>query len=158
MSGLDGLRLDADGHLDMDQFPDDGTDLTGPALDQLRETLHADPVEEPTPEQWDAMFDDVITDGDTGPFALDDVEGLTTDDGVDADQQIDDDVTVETTEADADDLADVTADDLDLDLDTTGYDGGLDLTPDDVVDDAYAPDALDDAPAEVANNDFEDLL
>ncbi|HEX7134940.1 MAG TPA: hypothetical protein VF228_20365 [Iamia sp.] len=152
MSGLDGLRLDADGYLDMDQFPDDGTDLAGPELDQLRETLHADPVEEPTPEQWDAMFDDVVTVDGTGPFALDDVDGLTTDDGFDAggdglpdvDDGLPDDLPVD----DADDL----------DLDPTDYDGGLDLTPDDVVDDAYTPEALDDAPAEVANNDFEDLL
>lgn len=172
MSGLDGLQLDPDGFIDMDQFPDDGTDLAGPDLDQLREALHSDPVDEPTPEEWDAMFDEVVTTDDTGPFALDDVEGLTGDGGAEAfgsSAPESDDVLDADGDGipDADDLPDVDdglPDDLavdavdDLDLDTTDYDGGLDLSADDGVDDVYAPDALDDAPAEVANNDFEDLL
>lgn len=169
---MSGLELDADGYIDMSQFPDDGTDLAGPELDQLREALHSDPVEEPTPEQWDAMFDDAVGPGDTGPFALDDVEGLTGDLGDEADQAsvpdpddvVDDGDLADGDEApddldlapdDIDGLAEVTPDDLDLDL---PVDDGLDLAPDDGLDDAFAPDGLDDVPADIANNDFEDLL
>ena len=171
MSGLDGLQLDADGYLDMDQFPDDGTDLADADLAGLRDALHSDPVEEPTDQQWDAMFDDVVTAGDTGPFALDDVDGLTDDLDLeadssaapDADDVIDDDDLPDVDDG-ADDL-DVPTDDLglddvdadDLDLDIT-VDDGLDLTPDDAVDDAFPADGFDDAPADIANNDFEDLL
>jgi hypothetical protein len=168
MSGLDGLRLDADGYIDMDQFPDDGTDLAGPELDQLREVLHADPVEEPTAEQWDAMFDDVVAGDVTGPFAVDDVEGLTADAGdLAGDEPFGatdgaDDVLGEGDLPDADDLAaddldlDGTVDDLDLDVDV---DAGLDLAPtSDGVEDPFSVDGLDDAPADIANNDFEDLL
>jgi hypothetical protein len=167
MSGLDGLQLDADGYLDMDQFPDDGTDLADADLAALRDALHSDPVEEPTDQQWDAMFDDVVAAGDAGPFAVDDVEGLTGDIEYDADDSATpdpDDVLDDGDAPDADDL-DLPADDLalddvaadDLDLDVPGADG-LDLTPDDTVDDAFSADAFDDAPADIANNDFEDLL
>ncbi len=162
MSGLDGLQLDADGYLDMDQFPDDGTDLAGPELDQLREVLHADPVEEPTPEQWDAMFDDVVATGDAGPFALDDGD-LPADD-VDAPSPSDDavDATDDLDRTDDDVSSDEVgvADELDgFDLDTTGaedpdLDAGLDLA-DGAVDDAYTS---DDGPSDIAGNDFEDLL
>lgn len=166
MSGLDGLQLDADGYLDMDQFPDDGTDLAGPELDALRDTLHADPVDEPTAEQWDAMFDDVVAGGDTGPFAVDDVDGLVaddvfgTDDGpVDDDLPVDDDASIDDpADDDVTDGLDLDGtDDLDLGLDDVDVDGGLDLAADDGVDDAYATDALDDGPADLSH-DFEDLL
>jgi hypothetical protein len=170
MSGLDGLQLDADGYLDMDQYPDDGTDLAGAELDQLREALHSDPVEEPTAEQWDAMFDDVVTAGDTGPFALDDVEGLTVDDGgetstpddvLDGDdlpdaEDLPDDGDVPVDDLDGLALDDAGADDLDLDV-TTDLDGGIDLATDHDVDDVFSPEALDDAPADISH-DFEDLL
>ncbi len=169
---MSGLELDADGYIDMSQFPDDGTDLAGVELDQLREVLHSDPVDEPTPQQWDAMFDDAVGAGDTGPFALDDVEGLTGDLGYEADQTstadpddvLDPDDLPDAEDAaddldlpadDLDGLDDVTTDDLDLDL---PVDDGLDLAPADDLDDAFAHDALDDAPADIANNDFEDLL
>lgn len=85
MSGLDGLQLDSDGYLDMDQFPDDGTDLADAELAQLRDTLHADPVEEPTDQEWDAMFDEVVAGEDTGPFAVDDTDALPTDLDADGD-------------------------------------------------------------------------
>lgn len=171
MSGLDGLQLDADGYLDMDQFPDDGTDLADADLAGLRDALHSDPVEEPTDQQWDAMFDDVVAAGDAGPFALDEVDGLTgdlegeTDGSATADA---DDVLADDDLPDADDgaddldlptddlgLDDVGADDLDLDV---TVDDGLDLTPDDTVDEALSTDGLDDAPEGIANNDFEDFL
>lgn len=172
MSGIDGLQLDPDGYLDMDQFPDDGTDLADADLASLRDTLHADPVDEPSAEQWDAMFDEVITTGDTGPFALEDVDGLVSDDGVFSDaapasDDVVDDISPDDDLSADDDLSDddggidldAPADDLDLDLDLdVDVDGGLDLAADDGVDDAFAVDALDDGPAEVANNDFEDLL
>jgi hypothetical protein len=170
VSGLDGLQLDADGYLDMDQFPDDGTDLADADLAGLRDALHSDPVEEPTDQQWDAMFDDVVSTGDTGPFALDDVEGLNGDleyeaDGSaapDADDVLDDgdlpdaDDGADDLDLPPDDLGldDGGADDLDLDI---PVDDGLDLTPD-AVDDAFSADGFDDAPADIANNDFEDLL
>jgi len=169
MSGLDDLQLDADGYLDMDQYPDDGTDIAGPELDQLREVLHSDPVEEPTAEQWDAMFDDVVAVEDAGPFAVDDVDGLVPEgesdlfaDSSDADDpEAASDVDA-SSDDDADPLADgddldldgVTADDLDVDL---APDLDLDLAPDDTVDDVYAPEALDDGPADISH-DFEDLL
>jgi hypothetical protein len=174
------VRFTSDGFVDMEQFPDDGTDLGAAELDALRTTLLADPVEEPTDDQWDAMFDDVVADGETGPFAVDapaddvatDPAGTDTD--TDADTDVDVDADVDTTDLDTTDLDatddaeatddlvfhpgedDATTDDLDLDYDA---DGGLDLSPsDDGVDDAYSPDALDDGPADIANNDFEDLL
>lgn len=204
MSGLDGLQLDADGFVDMDQFPDDGTDLPEADLAELRDTLHSDPVDEPTDAEWDAMFDQVLASDDTGPFTVDDVDvaadGADTDAGDDlfgaeagealadedassddadpssddADTSSDDvdTVDVDAASADVDDLGldgstDVDVADLDLDgstdLDVTAddldYDGGLDLTvPDDGLDDAFAADAVDDVPADIANNDFEDLL
>jgi hypothetical protein len=178
MSGLDGLQLDADGYLDMDQFPDDGTDVAGADLDQLREVLHSDPVEEPTAEQWDAMFDDVVTVEDAGPFALDDVDGLVPDADADLfpDSSTDVDADVDGSDVDGSDvdatdpgedgdvalvndpgdldLDGVTGDDLDIDL---APDLDLDLAPDDTIDDVYTPDALDDGPADISH-DFEDLL
>lgn len=168
MSGIEGLQLDADGFVDMDQLPDD--DLSEADLTQLRDTLHSDPVEEPTAEQWDAMFDDAVAGADDGPFALEDVDGLVTDDGSSsddpaaaADPDDADDLDADTDGSDTDgpdgDLFALDGtDDLDLGLDGTDLDGGLDLAPDDTVDDAFSPDALDDAPADVAGNDFEDLL
>ncbi len=80
MSGLDGLSLDADGFVDMDQFPDDGSDLGAGDLDALRAVLHADPVDEPTDDHWHAMFDSVVAGADDGPFSL---EGLPGADGFD---------------------------------------------------------------------------
>lgn len=165
MSGLDGLQLDPDGYVDMSQFPDDGTDLAGPELDQLREALHADPVDEPTAEQWDAMFDDVLTADATGPFALDDVEGLTGDLDLDGDDGAFDLATDDGDDLDDpgldDDLDDTGLDDpsLDDDLDVTADldDGGLDLAPDDLADDAFAVAEVDDTPADISH-DFEDLL
>lgn len=180
MSGLDGLQLDADGYLDMDQFPDDGTDLAGPDLDRLRDALHADPVDEPTAEQWDAMFDDVVAGGDTGPFAVDDVDGLVGDADGDGDLFATDDPDLPADEAEVDaddapvdddlDTTDATddldgldgldldgADDLDPGLADVDVDGGLDLAADDGADDVFTTDALDDAPADISH-DFEDLL
>jgi hypothetical protein len=165
------LRFDSEGFLDMEQFPDDGTDMDVAELDALRATLHADPVDEPTDEQWDAMFDDVVAGDDAGPFALDDGDVVTDDPTADDDLVADDaDVDADTADLDGsddteatDDLVfhpaddDANVDDLDLAYDDT--DGGLDLgASDDGVDDAYAPEALDEGPADIANNDFEDLL
>ncbi|QYG91106.1 hypothetical protein HC251_00765 [Iamia sp. SCSIO 61187] len=177
MSGLDGLELDADGFVDMDQFPDDGSDLVGADLEQLRAALHADPVDEPTPEQWDAIVDDVVgLDLDAGPFAVDDPDPLLPDpaeDGTDDAAPDDlDDVDPDGDEPgeadagadDADGVAEVDddvdldgLDDVDVDLD---LDGGLDLmTADDAGDDPFdaAADGADDAAADVGP-DFEDLL
>jgi hypothetical protein len=186
MSGLDGLQLDADGFVDMDQFPDDGTDLGETDLVSLRDTLHSDPVVEPTDAEWDAMFDEVVTADDSGPFAVDgsdapvddggDLFGaeageaaaeMAVDDGDAAaadDADLADDVAADDAAADLDldaseDLAfdDVPADDVDVTADLD-LDGGLDLTADDGLDDSFAVDAVDDVPADIANNDFEDLL
>ena len=66
------LGLDADGFVDMDQFPDDGTDLGGDDLVDLRTALHADPVVEPSDEVWDDMFSEALAGGQNdGPFGLD---------------------------------------------------------------------------------------
>jgi len=81
MSGLDGLQLDPDGYVDMDQFPDDGTDLGEVDLAQLRQALHSDPVDEPTDAEWEAMYDEVVASDDGGPFALDDGGSVFADDG-----------------------------------------------------------------------------
>ncbi|HMJ75903.1 MAG TPA: hypothetical protein VK507_08015 [Iamia sp.] len=175
MSGLDGLQLDGDGYLDMDQFPDDGTDIAGADLAELREVLHSDPVEEPTAEQWDAMFDDVVAVEDAGPFALDDVDGLVPEaesvsaddpfavddgdgvdggDGVDATDAGEDGDVALANDPDDLDLDGVTPDELDVDL---APDLDLDLAPDDTIDDVYTPEVLDDGPADISH-DFEDLL
>lgn len=182
MSGLDGLELDADGFVDMDQFPDDGTDLVGADLDQLRATLHSDPVDEPTPEQWEAIVDDVVgLDLDAGPFAVDDPDAPLADpveDGT-ADDAPDDGGAGDPGDADPgdadpgdadpggddavvgggpDDVDVDLLDDIDPDLD---LDHGLGLLPaddsaDDTVDAGFADHTVDAAPD--VGPDFEGLL
>lgn len=156
MSGLDGLQLDPDGFLDMDQFPDDGTELAAADLAELRETLHSDPVEEPTSEQWDAMFDEVVAADPAGPFAVDDLDAPVAD--IDGDLFALDGAAGEGLAPD--DLAPDGAGDPDLDLDGADLEGpdvddGLDLAPDDGLDDGFPADALDDA---ATSHDVEDLL
>lgn len=178
MSGVEGLSLDADGFVDMDQFPDDGTDVAGPDLDALREALHSDPVDEPTAEEWDAMFDSVVS-GDDGPFTVDGgdadggvdpsaVEGADAAEGafaLDDDGTDTDDGAVEVDDAGLDlDDDGLALEDTGLDLDDTGLDdplfddGGLDLGTDDAGTDDYAVDTVADLPDGIANNDFEDFL
>lgn len=168
------LTIDDDGFVDMDQFPDDGSDLAAEDLADLRAALHADPVDEPTPEAWDAMFHDVFTGADDGPFGLED--GLVADDlvtdvpdldagaeGVDADLDDGTDHEAEGGDGDVvDDLDDgglgaddVPADDLDVDVD---LDGILDVAPVDGGADHYDVDGADvDTPADISH-DFEDTL
>ncbi len=82
MSGFDGLRLDADGYLDMDAYGA-GPELSDDEVLDLRDALLADPVEEPTADEWSDLVDgavevDIV---DAGPFAVDDLP--LTDDGAD---------------------------------------------------------------------------
>jgi len=169
MSGLDALSLDADGYLDMDQFPDDGTDLAGQDLADLRDALLSDPVDEPTPDEWDALLDDVVT--DDGPFALDDPDGTTfayegieggaddladpAPDGAEADADSDDagdDAGGEGDGFDPLDAADLGDDGLDL------ADGGLDLLDEaGAGDDGSVPDVPDE-PLPNVGPEFEDYL
>lgn len=139
----DALAFDADGYVDMDRFPDDGTDVDAAVHDDLRARLLADPVDEPGPEAWEDMCADAVAGAD--PFDVDDPPFA---DGSEA--LFDDGVAVadpaaETFDHDPDPGA---ADDLDLD----------DLDPDDGVDpfdvgghdDAFDTDAVaagDDLPA-----------
>lgn len=161
------IHLDDDGFVDMDQFPDDGTDLAAADLAALRDVLRADPVDEPTPEAWDAMFDEAVTTAADGPFGLDD--GLVADpfdgagledrgDGsaIPADDALDPD-------GDEDGIADGGAlgfddgdgGDVDLDVD---LDGVIDVNPDDVAATAYDVDGADvETPADISH-DFEDTL
>lgn len=173
MSDTSGLQLDDDGFVDMAQFPDDGTDLGADELADLRDVLHADPVEEPTAEAWDAMFDEVVTAADDGPFGLDDglgADDLFTDTDLGDDGSPAFDTDDADTEPDADDdgggivddvddgglgLDDLDGGDVDLDVD---LDGVIDVTPTDVVDDHYDVDGADvDTPADISH-DFEDTL
>lgn len=176
MSGIDGLSLDADGFVDMDQFPDDGSDLGGDDLEDLQAALRSDPLVEPTDEQWDAMFDQVMEGVDDGPFALDDADpgldaaAIADDDAFDVALATEDDLDDPDVDVDDADLDDADLDDIgvsgngfdpvdDVDLGVDPYDdGGLDLTPEPVHDDPFAADGVDDVPVDLANNDLEDFL
>ena len=169
MSGLDGLRLDADGYLDMDVHGT-GPELGDDAVLDLRDALLADPVEEPTADEWADLVDaSVAADADVtdaGPFAVDDLPPLDDDAAVDltdpdpdvdaADAPTDD----PEAEADADaepsdavehgldtDLAassdDWALDEGAVDLDVVELEGGDDLFPDDAGDPAL-PDVVPD--------------
>lgn len=122
---IDDLPLGADGFLDMDAFAADDTDLGGEALADLRATLHADPVDEPTVEEWDAMFETVVA-GDDGPFGLD---GDLLSDPVDLDDGAagaDDVFAVDDldTDVDPDDIDDIDDLDTEVDPDDLGGDDG----------------------------------
>lgn len=70
----DALVFDADGYVDMDRFPDDGTDVDDAAFDDLRARLLADPVDEPGSEAWEDMCADAVAgtdqlDVDDSPFS-----------------------------------------------------------------------------------------
>lgn len=167
MSSFDGIVLDADGHLDMDQFPDDGTDLDAEALSALRGALHDDPVEEPSAEEFTGIVDG-ITNGaaDDGPFATGEA-GLVaqaaedTDDGTDVDAEASDGTDGSDDDADDDGAEGLVADAAEADDD--GFDGLADAFDDfdadlgAVEDTALAVDDGDaDVPAEIA--DIDDLL
>lgn len=65
--------LGDDGMLDMEQFPDDELD---PATESdVRQALLSDPVEEPSDEVWDDMFDHALAEAEpAGPFDADPVD------------------------------------------------------------------------------------
>jgi hypothetical protein len=134
---LDDLPLDASGFLDMDQFPDDGTVLADDALAELHDALLADPVDEPTEDDWAGLVGEVLVDDDDAPFDV----GADDDPAAVAHDPVDDD-------------APLVDDDLDLDLYEDDDVVGLDLPGDG---DDLALDAEPEAPAEVGP-DFEDYL
>lgn len=167
MSGLDDLRLDADGYLDMSQF--DAGDLDAGALDDLRTALLDDPVDEPTDDEWTslvdraletdaefdgALFSDVDVAGDPGAEPtlwtgqVDDTAIDRPDDGSADDPEPDD--PSDGTEVDpSDGFGDEGYPDpgaeasYDLDLDGTAYDADAYLV-DDVSDDGGSlPDAFE---------------
>ena len=75
MSGLDGLRLDDDGFLDMEQFPSDSVDLGDADLAELRAALLGDPVDEPSDDQWESFLDHAFEVGaDTGDAPVADLD------------------------------------------------------------------------------------
>lgn len=64
--------LDEDGMLDMEQFPDDGTEVDSATESDVREALLSDPVAEPSDQVWEDMFDHALAEAEpTGPFASD---------------------------------------------------------------------------------------
>jgi hypothetical protein len=176
MSGLDGLRLDADGYLDLDVHGV-GPDLGEDEVVDLRDALLSDPVEEPTAEEWEAFVDGAIeaeplADGpfvvDDPPFpdAVDDLGGQDLAVDVDTDAEVDPDADLDPADAagDLDDhAADAASTDLDpssTELDTWSLDQGgddLDLVGLDGGHDPFADDVVDDALPEVGP-DVEDLL
>lgn len=98
----DALAFDVDGYVDMEQFPDDGTEVDDAVADDLRDRLLADPVDEPTAADWDAMCSDAVA--DTDPFEVDespfpDAAG----DGVDPAAVTADDLGAESLDPDPDD-------------------------------------------------------
>lgn len=132
MSAPDELRFGEDGFVDMDAFPDDGTDLDPGALSDLREALLSDPVTEPDAVGWDALLDaalDAPADEPPavdGPFAVDGPEPPASADLVDIPD---------------DDLAGW----LDTDLAAEGDDAALDAPADEAaggVDDGAGVDAF----------------
>lgn len=138
MSGVDDLRLDPDGFLDMTPFTEE-VDLSDTEVVDLRAALHADPVEEPTAEEWAGLLDGVLSAEpvETGPFDLDDpgVGDDPFDPGGASDEALHDAATGDDPEADdadpeaddADGAGGETSDDLDLD----GGDASVDaLAPD----------------------------
>ena len=164
---MDGLRLDADGYLVMDAYGA-GPELSDDEVLDLRDALLADPVEEPTADEWSDLVDGAVeVDAvDAGPFAIDDLP-LTDDgadpsvdlvdaDGAEADLDADPDADADAPDPD-DDLADV---DASVAVDDWALDGGdvdLDLVELDGGDDLFPADAGDDALPEVVP-DIEDLL
>lgn len=152
MDASPGLALDADGFFDMDQFPDDGSDLADAERADLQAALRSDPVEEPTDDVWDALLEvavgggasEEVVDDLTGPFALgggegDQLEGLAPIDAVidapidlEGDEQEDGHIhdDFETTDADHGDLDALDTADAELEaLDDApaALDGDLDL-------------------------------
>lgn len=137
----DALAFDDSGYVDMAQFPDDGTDLDAGATDDLRTRLLADPVDEPTAEDWAELCTDAIA--DAGPFddgaPFPDPAADVLDDGGGA---VPDDPGTEAFDIEADtEAGDGVDGDLDLDIDT-GVDDDLDLDGGDPFD----VDGVDDAP------------
>lgn len=167
MGDFDGFQLGAEGFLDMDAFPADGPDLPEADVVHLRTALLADPVDEPTPDEWSILLDQTLAEApdpfdDPGPFTFDDVDLeaptarpadlVDTDDASDPDAEVDhgpdgdDDASLDHDhDLDAGDALDAV---FDLDgantlapgLDGHGdLDGGLDVAVDPGGDDLFAP-------------------
>lgn len=179
MSGLDSISLDASGFLDMDDFSD-GSDLPDDAVAGLHDALLADPVDEPSDDDWAVLVDDVVADAgepaDGGPFSVDDDASFAgvrdasddpADDGstFDDDPADDDGGAVDDTTADDDSGDDGSGFDVDADSEVAAGDlVGLDLLDDDgalgLGEDTTAELAFDAEPEATADisHDFEDYL
>lgn len=153
MTGVDGLRLGADGYLDMEVYGA-GPELGEDEVLDLRDALLADPVDEPTADEWTGLVDGALGAEPAldGPFALDDIPAADgTDDlgtadlaSSDADDTDADDAGSPELDDDSLDVSDTTFDadpsstELDwaldggeADLEVVELDGGDDLFPDD---------------------------
>lgn len=92
MAAFDAVRLDGEGLIDMDRFPDDGTALADAEAAGVRDALLSDPVGEPSDEAWDVLVADVVAavDVDAGTDGSFETGGLFAVDPIDPVDDVDD--------------------------------------------------------------------